>query len=62
MIKSEVLAMDLNSMSIPDESLKGIKNQLLKAKDQFSESTKKEDLIKDEEIVDLNKDLKKNNF
>ena len=53
MIKSEVMSVDLSNLPIEKEKLEKIKMQLWKIK--TSKNTK---IIKDEQIVDLSKNLK----
>lgn len=60
MIKSEVITFDLSKMPLNDEKIKNLKNEFLKLK--WNLSAKKENLIKDEDIVNLNKDLKNPKF
>ena len=59
MIKSEVMTFDLSKLPLPKEKLENIKKELFEIKWQLNS---KKDFIKDEEIVDLNKDFKKDDF
>lgn len=56
MIKTEILAVDLTNKWISAENLEKLKNTLLKGVTKINSTSKK---INDEEIVNLNKDLKK---
>lgn len=57
MIKTEVLSLNLTDKGISAENIDNLKKALLNNKIQLIAPKK---TIKDEEIVDLNKDLKKN--
>jgi DNA-directed RNA polymerase subunit RPC12/RpoP len=60
MVKSEVLTFDLANMSIPEWNLNNIKMSIDAIKWKLLKP--KWNLIKDEEIVDLNSTLRKKNF
>lgn len=59
MIKSEVMTFDLSKLPLEKEKLEAIKNHLWSVKAKINV---KKTLIKDEEIVDLSKNLKKTNL
>ena len=61
MIKSEVMTFDLSKMPIPKDKMEILRNELWKLKWKIA-SNNKQKLIKDEEIVILNKDFKRNDF
>jgi hypothetical protein len=48
-------------MNISKENLNTLKENLVKLKDKTSENMSTDDLIKDEEIINLNKELKDTN-
>lgn len=59
MIKAEIVSFDLWKINISQENLNNLKDNLVKLKDKKSENNILTDnLIKDEEIVNLNKELK----
>lgn len=59
MIKTEVLSIDLTNKQISPENIQKLKQSLLAKNWNFINS---QNPIKDAEIVDLNKDLKKRKF
>ncbi len=61
MIKSEVMTFDLSKMPLDEEKIEWLKKELWTLKWKLLINNWKK-LIKDEEIVDLNKNLKKSNL
>jgi len=59
MIKTEVLSIDLTNKKISPENIQKLKQSLLAKNWNFINS---QNAIKDAEIIDLNKDLKKRKF
>lgn len=58
MVRAEVMSVDFKGLNIAKENLDSIKNNLMWLQNRISHN-KKTESIKDEEIVQLNKDLKK---
>jgi len=61
MIKSEVMTFDLSKMPISEEKLESLKTELWNLKWKLIEN-KSKNTIKDEQIVNLNKNLKKSDL
>jgi len=61
MIKSEVMTFDLSKMPISEENIETLKKELWNIKWKLTLNVNKK-LIKDEEIVILNKELKKSSL
>jgi hypothetical protein len=62
MVKSEVISFDMTKMMIPKEHLDKMQASIDVIKSSYSKKLKKDITIKDEEIVNLNRDLKKKNI
>lgn len=58
MVRAEVMPIDFKNLNIAKKNLSTIKNNLMWLQNKIEEK-KKKDSIKDEEIMELNKSLKK---
>lgn len=61
MIKAEVMSIDFRSLNIAKGNLSSIKDNLMWLQNKLEES-KKKNSIKDENIIELNKNLRKKDF